>query len=522
MINQVPMIKNFSVSSQNGPRSPADTHSRNLLNTGVSGFDEILHGGLPKGHLYLIEGNPGTGKTTLALQFLLAGIQNGERVLYITLSESEEELQEAMRSHGWSFESLRICEMAPPEEDLKPETQYTVFHPSEVELADTIASIFKEVDAVQPHRLVFDSLSELRMLARDPLKYRRQILALKRHLAGRDCTILLLDDGTAEGGHDLQLQSIAHGVVHMETINRDYGVNRRRIQVCKVRGSSYRDGFHDYTIERGGIFIYPRLVAAEHKPGFERKNVPSGIDELDALFRGGIDTGTSTLLLGPAGCGKSTIALRYAVSAAQRDEKAMIFTFDESINTLLDRARSLNMDPDPLIKKGLLEVQQVDPAELSPGQFVARVRQLVDAENLRVLVIDSMNGLLNAMPHEQFLAMQLHELFSYLGQQGIATILTLAQHGFIGTSMGTPIDVSYLADTVLLFRYFERAGQIRQALSVVKKRSGPHERAIRELIFGEGKVYVGEPLTNFEGVLTGVPRFLGASAASNDTPFAGK
>jgi circadian clock protein KaiC len=522
------MKTNSSISARNSDHSSSNDRtswnieSGHLLNTGVPGFDEILYGGLPRGHLYLIEGNPGTGKTTLALQFLLAGIRNGEKVLYVTLSESEQELHEAMYSHGWSPESLLICEMAPPEEDLKPEAQYTVFHPSEVELADTIAAIFKEVDAIQPQRLVFDSLSELRMLARDPLKYRRQILALKRHLAGRDCTILLLDDGTAEGGHDLQLQSIAHGVVHLETIDRDYGVNRRRVQICKVRGTAYREGFHDYTIQKGGISIYPRLIAAEHKPGFQRKNVPSGIKELDDIFRGGIDTGTSTLLLGPAGCGKSTIAFRYAISAAQRNEKAMIFTFDESINTLLDRARGLNMEPDPLIEKGILEVQQVDPAELSPGQFVARVRQLVDDEHLRVLVIDSMNGLLNAMPHEQFLAMQLHELFSYLGQQGIATIITLAQHGFIGTAMNTPIDVSYLADTVLLFRYFERSGQIHQALSVVKKRSGPHERAIREIIFGEGKVYVGEPLTNFEGVLTGIPRFLGPTPPSNDSSLFGK
>ena len=516
------MMKTSSLSAKNADRSSWGNNSRTLLNTGVPGFDEILHGGLPGGHLYLIEGNPGTGKTTLGLQFLLAGIRKGERVLYVTLSESESELREAIHSHGWSAESLVVCEMASPEEDLKPEAQYTVFHPSEVELADTLAAIFKEVDALQPQRLVFDSLSELRMLARDPLKYRRQILALKRHMAGRDCTVLLLDDGTAEGGHDLQLQSIAHGVVHLEVINRDYGVNRRRIQICKVRGSRYSEGFHDYTIEKGGIAVYPRLIAAEHKPGFQRKNVPSGMKELDDLFRGGIDTGTSTLLLGPAGCGKSTIALSYAVSAAQRNEKAMIFAFDESINTLLDRARSLNMDPDPLSQKRFLEVQQIDPAELSPGQFVARVRQLVEEENLRVLVIDSMNGLLNAMPHEQFLAMQLHELFSYLGQQGVATIITLAQHGLIGTEMNSPVDVSYLADTVLLFRYFERAGQIRQALSVVKKRSGPHERAIRELIFGEGRVYVGEPLTNFEGVLTGVPRFLGATAGSNDTPIFGK
>lgn len=494
---------------------------RKLLCTGVRGFDEILHGGLPQGHLYLIEGNPGTGKTTLGLQFLLEGIRNGERAMYVTLSESEEELKETIDAHGWSPESLLICEMATPEEDLKREAQYTVFHPSEVELADTMAAIFKEIDAVRPQRLVCDSLSELRMLARDPLKYRRQILALKRHLAGQDCTTLLLDDGTAEGGSDLQLQSIAHGVFRLDTLNRDYGINRRRVQICKVRGSAFSEGFHDYTIQKGGISIYPRLVAAEHKPGFERKSVPSGMQELDDLFRGGIDTGTSTLLMGPAGCGKSTVAFQYAYSAAQRGEKSLIFTFDESANTLLHRARHLNMDPDLYLKAKVLEVQQIDPAELSPGQLVARIQRVVEEESLRVLVIDSMNGLLNAMPNEQFLAMQLHELFAYLGQQGIATILTLAQHGLIGTAMQAPIDLSYLADTVLLFRYFERAGQIRQALSVLKKRSGAHERTIRELIFEKGRVYVGQPLTDFEGVLTGVPRLLDGISRSGNAPLAG-
>lgn len=498
--HKIPM-KRSSASSPN-TQSSTTARERKLVCSGVPGFDEILHGGLPRGHLYLIEGNPGTGKTTLGLQFLLEGIRNGERVMYITLSESELELNETIHEHGWTAESLLICEMATPEEDLKREAQYTVFHPSEVELADTIAAIFNEIDAVRPHRLVCDSLSELRMLARDPLKYRRQILALKRRLAGQDCTTLLLDDGTAEGGSDLQLQSIAHGVFRLDTVNRDYGINRRRVQICKVRGSYFSEGFHDYTIQKGGISIYPRLVAAEHKPGFERKPVASGMKELDDLFRGGIDTGTSTLLMGPAGCGKSTVAFQYAYSAAQRGEKALIFTFDESANTLLHRARHLNMDPDPLLKTRILEVQQVDPAELSPGQLVARVRRVVEEENLRVLVIDSMNGLLNAMPHEQFLAMQLHELFAYLGQHGIATIITLAQHGLIGASMKAPIDISYLADTVLLFRYFERAGQIRQALSVLKKRSGSHERTIRELIFEKGRIYVGQPLADFEGVLT--------------------
>ncbi len=481
------------------------------IQTGISGLDDILNGGLPQGHLYLVEGDPGTGKTTLALQFLLEGVRRGESVIYVTLSESKKELEQVVRSHGWSTDSLQIYEMVPPEDDLDPEAQYTVFHPSEVELADTITAILEQVDATKPQRVVFDSLSELRMLARDPLKYRRQILALKRHFAGRNCTVLLLDDRTAEGSHDLQLQSIAHGVMMMQSLERDFGIKRRRVEVRKLRGSSYREGFHDYTIETGGIFIFPRLIAAEHKPGFERKSVLSGIEELDKLFGGGIDTGTSTLFIGPAGCGKSTVALRYAVSSAKRGEKAVIFTFDEALDTLIERAKGLGMEVPTLLAEGTLEIQQIDPVELAPGEFVARVRRLVEDENLRLVVVDSMNGFLNAMPHEQFLAMQLHELLAYLSQQGVATILTLAQHGFIGT-MQSPVDVSYLADTVLLFRYFEYAGEIRQALSVIKKRSGPHERAIRELVFGQGKIHVGEPLTDFEGVLTGVPSFVGAAS----------
>jgi circadian clock protein KaiC len=489
---------------------------RSRIKTGVSGLDDILNGGLPKGHLYLVQGDPGTGKTTLALQFLLEGIRRGERVIYVTLSESRRELEEVARSHGWSTESLQIYEMAPAEDDLSPEAQYTVFHPSEVELADTVTAILEQVDAIQPQRVVFDSLSELRMLARDPLKYRRQILALKRHFSGKNCTVLLLDDRTAEGSHDLQLQSIAHGVVMMQSLERDFGIKRRRVEVRKLRGSAYREGYHDYTIETGGISVFPRLVAAEHKPGFERKPVSSGLAGLDELFGGGIDTGTSTLFIGPAGCGKSTIALRYAVSSAQRGEKAVIFTFDEAIATLLERAKGLRMDVAPLLENGTLEIQQVDPAELAPGEFVARVRRLVEQEQLQVVVIDSMNGFLNAMPHEQFLAMQLHELLSYLGQQGVATILTLAQHGFIG-SMQSSIDVSYLADTVLLFRYFEHHGEIRQALSVIKKRSGLHERSIRELALRNNEILVGEPLKEFKGVLTGIPSFMGKGLNGDDS-----
>ena len=479
------------------------------LSTGAAGLDDILGGGLPKGHLYLLEGEPGTGKTTIALQFLLEGIAGGERGIYVTLSESKHELQQVAVSHGWTTDALTIYEMVAPDEELGPEAQYTVFHPSEVELADTITAILEQVRLVNPERIVFDSLSELRMLARDPLRYRRQVLGLKRHFAGLNCTVLLLDDRTAEGGaNDLQLQSIAHGVIKLESLVRDFGTKRRRIEVHKLRGSRFREGYHDYSIETGGVAVYPRLVASEHAPGFTRQLIPSGLSELDELFRGGVDSGTSTLLMGPAGCGKSTIALQYAFTTAERGNKAIIFTFDESLATILERANGLGMDVEKHRESGMLEIEQIDPAELSPGEFVSRIRRLVDEQDLRVLIIDSLNGFLNAMPHEQFLAMQLHELLAYLGQQGVATFLTMAQHGFIGISE-SPIDVSYLADTVLLFRYFERAGEVRQALSVVKKRSGPHERTIRELIFGDGQIRVGPALKEFDGVLTGHPRYTG-------------
>ncbi|HKR26359.1 MAG TPA: ATPase domain-containing protein [Acidobacteriaceae bacterium] len=503
---------------------PADSSNGHFtpprLKSGIDGLDDILHGGFPQGHLYLVEGDPGTGKTTMGLQFLLEGVRKGEKALYITLSESGAELRQVAKSHGWSLDGIEIFEMIPPDEDLTPESQYTVFHPSEVELAETIGAILGKVEEAAPQRLVFDSLAEIRMLARDPLRYRRQIMALKRKVSGGNITVLMLDDRTS-GRDELQLQSIAHGVVSMESLGREYGVIRRRLRIHKLRGSAFREGYHDYVIRTGGLLIFPRLIAAEHNPGFERRPVRSGLRELDELLRGGIDAGTSTLFTGPAGCGKSTIAFSYAHAAAQRGEKAMIFTFDESVATLLDRARDLGMNPDELIGKGTLQVQQVDPAELSPGEFVAEIRSLVDRENLRLLVIDSMNGLLNAMPDEQCLAMQLHELLAYTGQQGIATILTLAQTGVIGSAMHAPVDVSYLADTILLFRYFERAGEIRQAISVVKKRSGSHERTIRELFMDKGQVRVGKPLAEFEGVLTGVPRLLNPSPIQEGSPVSG-
>jgi circadian clock protein KaiC len=488
------------------------------LSTGIPGLDDILNGGFPRGHLYLIEGDPGTGKTTVALQFLLAGLQKGEQGLYVTLSESKQELEGVAESHGWSLAQLPIFEMMQVAEEIDPEAQYTIFHPSDVELPDTIASVLKQVDALDPQRVVFDSLSELRILARDPLRYRRQILALKRYFAGRKCTVLLLDDRTAEGG-DLQLQSIAHGVLMMESLHRDFGIKRRRLEIRKLRASKFREGFHDYSIETGKIVVYPRLVAAEHKPGFAREIVSSGVTQLDALLAGGLHTGTSTLMIGPAGSGKSTVTMQYVMAAAQRGDCSVMFTFDESLATLLERAKGLGMDFASHIQAGTIEIQQIDPAELSPGEFVTRMRDAVEQKHAKVIVIDSLNGFLNSMPNEQALALQLHDLLAYLGQQGVATIMTLAQHGFVGANMDTPVDVSYLADSVLLFRYYEVRGEVKQAVSVVKKRTGGHERTIRELSFGKGGIKVGKALRRFEGVLTGTPRFMeqvGVNSSASD------
>ena len=499
--------------------SPSGTpQTTGRVSTGIPGLDNILNGGLPRGHLYLLEGDPGTGKTTVALQFLLSGLEKGEAGLYVTLSESKQELEGVAASHGWSLSQLPIYEMTPLQDEIDPEAQYTIFHPSDVELSDTIASVLKQVDSLTPQRVVFDSLSELRMLAREPLRYRRQILALKRYFSGRKCTVLLLDDRTA-AGDDLQLQSIAHGVLMMQSLERDFGIKRRRLEVRKLRGSRFREGFHDYNIETGQVVVYPRLIAAEHKPGFRRETVLSGVKELDALLGAGLHTGTSTLMIGPAGSGKSTVAMQYAMAAAERGERSVLFTFDESLATLLERAKGLGMDFASHMKAGSIEIQQVDPAELSPGEFVTRVRDAVDKKHARLIVIDSLNGFLSSMPNEQSLTLQLHDLLAYLGQQGVAAILTLSQYGFVGANMNTPVDVSYLADTVLLFRYYEVRGEVKQAISVVKKRTGGHERTIRELSFGKDGVRVGEALSRFEGVLTGTPRFIeqvGVNTSASD------
>jgi circadian clock protein KaiC len=428
-------------------------------------------------------------------------------VLYVTLSETREEIGEVAASHGWSLDGVNLYELIPSEESLKTETQYTIFHPSEVEFGETTTAVLDEVARIQPRRVVFDSLSEMRLLARDPLRYRRQILALKQYFAGRQCTVLLLDDRTGTG-NDLQVRSIAHGVVELEQLALDYGAERRRLRVVKLRGSKYRGGFHDFKIEKGGVIVYPRLVAAEHQQPFAPEMITSGVAELDALLGGGLDRGTSTLILGPAGSGKSSIAAQFAATAAERGERAASFLFDEGVNTYLSRSSGLGREMTEQVEAGYMSIQQIDPAELSPGEFASFVRKAVEQDGARVVVIDSLNGYLQAMPDERFLVVQMHELLTYLRQQGVVTLLVLAQHGFMGTNMGTPVDVSYLADTVLMLRFFEARGAVHRAISAVKKRTGHHENTIREMCMSKSGIAVGEPLRDFQGVLTGVPTYI--------------
>lgn len=475
--------------------------------SGCAGLDDVLGGGLPIGHFYLIEGEPGTGKTTLALQFIAEGIKNGEKVLYVTLSESAEELAAVAKTHSLNVDGSSVLEVRPSEQDLTPEGQYTVFHPAEVELNDRVQTIMGEVDRRRPKRLVIDALSEVRMLAKDPLRYRRQVLSLKEY-APKDCTVILLDDRSSRYA-DLELHSIVHGVISMGRVAREYGKTMRRIEVTKLRGCAFREGYHDYIIRSGGVSIFPRLVAAEYRDeGSDKGVATSGIVELDELAGGGLGRGTSTLLIGPAGCGKTTLALRFLTSAAERGEKATAFIFEETVSTLVGRAKGLGMNLEPLVRSGMINLEHIDPAEVSPGEFVDMVRQAVEQEGVRAVLIDSLNGFLQAMPGEQFLALHLHELLTYLNNRGILTLLVLAQMGLVGSAMHTPIDVSYLADNILVLRYFEAHGEVRQAISMMKKRSGGHERTIRELKLGPDTIKVGAPLTNFQGILSGSPTSL--------------
>lgn len=496
-----------------------DEISSPVSSTGIPGLDDILSGGFPSHQLHLVEGSPGTGKTTLALQFLLAGRARGETVLYITLSETRRELLAVGRSHGWSLDGIHIQEMEPLEESLSPDQQITLFHPSELELSETTSKVLKKVVEIQPSRVVFDSLSEMRLLAQSSLRYRRQILGLKQFFSGQQITVLLLDDLTGPGD-DQQLQSLAHGVVRLEQIATEYGAERRRLRVLKMRATSYRGGLHDFVIRRGGLDVFPRLVAAEHHADFEDREASSGIPSLDLLLGGGLPFGTSTLLIGPAGTGKSTVCLSFCVAAAKRGERSAVFLFDETEALIKTRARKFNMPLEPHIDNGLITMRQIEPAELSPGEFTSAIRRAVEGTDglgppARLILIDSLNGYLNSMSEEKQLTSQLHELFKYTSQQGVLMLVTLSQAGMGGMSMRAPVDSTYLADNVLMFRNFEAFGYLRRAIAVTKKRSGEHELTLRELRMGSQGIFISEPLHELQGVLTGVPTYHGPGDPGN-------
>ena len=480
-----------------------------IISTGNTGFDSILKGGLPCNRLYLLEGMPGSGKTTLGIQFLLAGVAAGESVLYITLSETREELESVADSHGWSLEEVELFEFSSSAEVLGEHYEQSILHPWEAELGNTIKLIQDRVDAIQPKRLVFDSLSEMRLLAQDPLRYRRQVLGLKQYFSGRDITVLLLDDMTGSEGHcDNHLHSLCHGVITLERLTLDFGAARRRLQVQKLRGVDFIAGFHDFEIRTGGLEVYPRLIASSHREEFTGESVNSGIQALDDLLAGGPLRGTSTLITGPAGAGKTTLALVYLAAACRRGEKCTIYQFDERIATLITRADSMGLNFSQHIADGLLVIQQINPAAISPGEFAWRVRTEVEERGSRMIVVDSLNGYMAAMPQENQLILQMHELLSYLSQLGVVTFLINPQGGLVG-SMSTNLSISYVSDSVILIRFFEAQGRLRKAVSVLKHRGGAHEDTIRELRIDSNGVRLGEPLGNFRGILTGTPDYFG-------------
>lgn len=478
--------------------------------TGVPGLDEILCGGLTADRVYLIEGTPGTGKTTLGLQFLLEGLGKGEAGLYISLSETADELDAVAESHGWSIDALSIYELA-DEQRVNAEAQQSVLHPSEIELDETSKGVMEQVDQVNPTRVVFDSLSEMRLLAQNPLRYRRQILALKQFFSSRSCTVLLLDDKTSQS--DQHLHSIAHGVISLEQMPQEFGKERRRVNILKMRGIKFRGGYHDYLLDTGGINIFPRLVAAEHLGDFLPVSNSSGSSGLDELLGGGMVAGTNTLIMGPSGVGKTTVAVRCMLSALERGEKVAFYLFDEALGTFLARSASLGMNLRPHLDSGRLNVRHVDPAELSPGEFAQMVRDAVEA-GVKFVVIDSLNAYLQAMPGEQYLILQMHELLTYLNQKGVTTQLVMGEHGLVGT-LQRDVDLSYLSDTTLLLRFFEASGKLRRAITVVKSRTSNHALTIHELIMHSKGIEIGVPLEGFEGVLTGLPTYRGATAMLN-------
>lgn len=497
--------------------SPESSTAPDRVFTGIGDLDNVLGGGLTPHRAYLLEGTPGSGKTTIALQFLLEGARVGERGLYITLSETAAELREVAQSHNWSLDGIELFELV-NEEGLDPDSEQSILEPSEVELGETLSGVRERVDRLRPSRVVFDSLSEMRLLAQSSLRYRRQILALKQYFSTRNCTVLMLDDRSSDPG-DLQLHSIAHGVITLEQTAQDYGTERRRLRVVKMRGVKYRGGYHDFAIETGGVSVFPRLVAAEHHRDFTDKLVSTGVAPLDRMLGGGLSPGTNTLLSGPSGVGKTTTAVRCGLTAIERGEKAAYYLFDEGVGTMLARSRAMGMDLQPHLDAGRMQISQIDPAELSPGEFASRIRKAVEADGVRFIAIDSLNAFLQAMPGEKYLLLQMHEMLSYLNQQGVITILVLGQHGIVG-DIRSDIDLSYLSDTILLFRYFEARGEVHKAVSVAKSRTTAHEASIREFRLAGGGIEIGQPLKDFEGVLTGLPHYRGATPMMAAEPAA--
>ena len=479
------------------------------ISTGIAGFDEVLGGGLPQGHLYLLEGESGAGKTTVGLQFLKEGREHGEATLWISLSETQHELRQIAESHGWSLEGVELCNPMPAKRTAHPDEQYSFFSPADVELEDVRTAIVEAVERIKPSRVVFDPFSDIRHLARDVLRYRRYVLYLREFFTMQNCTVLLMQEMTRGTPGDLQAEALVHGYMTLHQDSPEYGGQRRRLRVHKMRGIAFRGGYHDLCIETGGVVVFPRLIAAEHAGDAPEEIVTSGVEALDHLLGGGVERGSSVLIMGTAGVGKSTLATQYAMTMGERGEKAAIFIFDETTRTFRARSQKLGLDLEPGIDAGTVSLRQIDSAEVSPGQFSHMVMRAVDRDGAKLVVIDSVSGYLSAMPEERFLFAHLHELLTYLGHRNIVTILTLAQHGLLGERVQSPTDISYLADTVVLIRYFEALGAIRRAISVVKKRTGPHERYVREMTITDDGVQIGEPLRQFSGVLSGRPSFSG-------------